>query len=288
VEEIDPTSDAEEIDEPLEWWMSLPNGTERQEVVDIQPIGKDFTIQQENEPKYAVFKFDQLNLRERHIFGWKALLKVHAIKYHLAPTDVDEHLELPDDIKDKYLKDDDDLAMHTSIVKGAAREATQGTRNILDKVLKIRNYVYEQLTYRMEGGTDSPDVVLRRGNGSCGEYLGVLMALMRLNGIACRKAGRYKVPYYKVNPESRNVPIEPDFNHVWLEFYVPGWGWIPMESSADDNETGKWTRRYFMGLQWYHIQMQQGSSFESVTGTNNRVGDLAINHIRFRILEELN
>ena len=194
VEEVDPISDAEEIDEPLEWWISLPNATERQEVVNIQPIGKDFTIQQENDQKYAVFKFDQLNLRERHIFGWKALLKVHAIKYHLAPTDVDEHLELPDDIKDKYLKDDNDLAMHTSIVKRAAHQATQGVTNLLDRVLKIREYVYEQLTYRMEGGTDAPDVVLRRGNGSCGEYLGVLMALMRLNGIACRKAGRYKVP----------------------------------------------------------------------------------------------
>ncbi|MBD2682914.1 MULTISPECIES: transglutaminase domain-containing protein [Nostoc] len=288
MEEIDPIRDAQDIDEPFEWWMSLPNATERQEVVEIHSIGKDFTIQQEDDQKYAVFKFKRLNLRDRHVFGWKALLKVHAIKYNLTPADVDEHLELPDDMKDRYLKDDDNLAMHTPIVKKAAREATKGATNILDRVLKIRNYVYEQLTYRMEGGTDSPDVVLKRGNGSCGEYLGVLMALMRLNGIACRKAGRYKVPYYKVNPESRNVPIEPDFNHVWVEFYVPGWGWIPMESSADDNETGKWTMRYFMGLQWYHIQMQQGSPFEYVTGTDNSVGVLGINYIRFRILEELN
>lgn len=287
-EEIDPIGEARDSDKSFEWWMSLPNTTERQEVIDIQSFGKDFTIREEDGQKYAVFEFDRLDLRERYIFGWKAILKVRAIKFNLTPADVDEQLDLSDDMKDRYLRDDDNLAMHKSIVKKAAREATQGTTNILDKVLKIRNYVYEQLTYRMEGGTDSPDVVLERGNGSCGEYLGVLMALMRLNGIACRKAGRYKVPYYKVNPESRNVPIEPDFNHVWVEFYVPGWGWIPMESSADDNETGKWTMRYFMGLQWYHIQMQQGSPFEYLKGTDNSVGDLGINHIRFRILEELN
>lgn len=288
VEEIDPVGSVRRIDEPFEWWISLPNTTKRQQVKDLQPIGKDFRIREEDGQKYAVFEFKGLEFGERQIFGWKAILQVSGIKYNLTPTDVDERLNLPDEIRDRYLEDDGDLAMHKSIVKKAAREATQGATNILDRVLKIRNYVYEQLTYSMKGGIDPPDEVLERGNGSCGEYLGVLMALMRLNGIACRKAGRYKVPYYKTNPETRNVPIEPDFNHVWLEFYVPGWGWIPMESSADENEADRWTRRYFMGLQWYHIQMQQGSFFEDLIGTDYSVGDLAINQVRFRILEELN
>ena len=287
VEEIDPVRSVRAIDEPFEWWISLPNTTKRQQVKDLQPIGKDFRIREEDRQKYAVFEFKELERGERYIFGWKALLKIQGIKYNLTPADVDEGLDLPDDIKDRYLEDDG-LAMDKSIVKKAAWEAALGATNILDKVLKIRNYVYEQLTYSMKGGIDPPDEVLERGNGSCGEYLGVLMALMRLNEIACRKAGRYKVPYYKTNPETRNVPIERDFNHVWLEFYVPGWGWIPMESSADENEADRWTRRYFMGLQWYHIQMQQGLFFEDLIGTDYSVGDLAINHVRFRILEELN
>ncbi|MEY3827067.1 MAG: hypothetical protein RLZZ148_1885 [Cyanobacteriota bacterium] len=113
------------------------------------------------------------------------------------------------------------------------------------------------------------------------------MALTRLNNIPSRKAGRYKVPYYKINPETREVPVEPDFNHVWLEFYVPGYGWIPMESSADDDKFGDWTMRYFMALQWYHIDLQRGLSFEKLTGSTVFVGDLSINHIRFRIIEEL-
>jgi transglutaminase-like putative cysteine protease len=268
--------------------MSLPNTTKRQTVEEIQPIGKDFRKEKKGEQEYAVFDFERLKRWERHIFGWKALVKVQAIKYHLTPADVDNDLDVPDYIRDHYIEDEDDLAMDTSIVKKAAREATRGATNLLDKVLKIRNYVYEQLTYSMKGGIDPPDEVLERGDGSCGEYLDVLMALMRLNGIACRNAGRYKVPYYKVNPETINLPIEPDFNHVWLEFYLPGWGWIPMESSADDTETGRWTLRYFMGLQWYHIQMQRGSSFEYITESDNYASDLAIKHIRLRILEELN
>lgn len=287
VEEIDPVRDARDIEDKFEWLIGLPATTKRQQVLDIQPIGKEFTIREEDDQKYAVFQFDKLDINERYIFGWKALLKVRAIKYNLTPDIVGNDSDLPDKFK-KYLEDDGTLAMDKSIVKKAARKATKdATNNILDKVLKIRNYVYGQLTYNMEGGIDRPDVVLKRGDGSCGEYLGVLMALTRLNGIASRDVGRYKVPYYKINPETRNVPIEPDFNHVWLEFYVPGLGWIPMESSADDNDTGKWTMRYFMGLQWYHIELQRGLPFEDLMGTKMSVGDLSRNHIRFRILEEL-
>ncbi len=74
-------------------------------------------------------------------------------------------------------------------------------------------------------------MVLERGIGSCGEYVGVLLALARLNGIACRTVGRYKCPP-KAN--QRDIPLEPDYNHVWIEFYVPGYGWLPMESNPDD------------------------------------------------------
>jgi transglutaminase-like putative cysteine protease len=85
-------------------------------------------------------------------------------------------------------------------------------------------------------------VVLERGVGSCGEYVGALLALARLNGIACRTIGRYKCPPYA---EQQRVPLQPDFNHVWLEFYVPGFGWLPMESNPDDVvEQGPYPSRF--------------------------------------------
>ena len=286
VEEIYPVESSQDIDGKFKWWIGLPNNSKRQELIDTKPIGRDFKIEQIDDQKFAVFSFNELKREERHLLGWQALVKVHAIKYNLKPEYITDDY-IPPDIKEKYLKDDDDLAMDTEIVQKAAIKATKGAKNIFDKVLKIRNYVYEQLSYKMEGSIDPPDVVLRRGNGSCGEYLGVLMALTRLNNIPSRKAGRYKVPYYKINPETREVPVEPDFNHVWLEFYVPGYGWIPMESSADDDKFGDWTMRYFMALQWYHIDLQRGLSFEKLTGSTVFVGDLSINHIRFRIIEEL-
>ncbi|NMF65179.1 transglutaminase domain-containing protein [Brasilonema octagenarum] len=276
----------------VEWRIALPSETERQKIKHIEPIGLPFTEEIVQGQRVAVFKFDALTPGERHIFGWKAVLEVRGIKYRITPTDVENIPELSVELKSRYLVDDDDLAMDTSIVRRAAREAIGTETNLLRKMYSIRNYVYDELSYGIKPHIDTPDIVLERGVGSCGEYVGVLLALCRLNGIPCRTVGRYKCPPYA---EYQQVPLQPQYNHVWLEFYVPGFGWLPMESNPDDvGRGGPYPTRFFMGLCWYHIEIGKGISFETLMSQGARltkedlsIGELAINHIRFTILEEL-
>jgi transglutaminase-like putative cysteine protease len=210
----------------------------------------------------------------------------------LTPLDVEKLPEMPPEYRERYLLDNDNLTMDQDIVQRSARYAVGSETNLLRQVLSIRDYVYERLEYGIKPHIDTPDIVLDRGKGSCGEYVGVLLALLRLNGIACRTVGRYKCP---AKPEQRYVPMEPDYNHVWLEFYIPGWGWVPMESNPDDlYDRGPYPLRFFMGLAWYHIEMIKGDKFETLTSNGEKIpkeiaslGNLAINHVRFRILEEL-
>lgn len=278
--------------EEVEWRIALPSETHRQKVKRIEPIGHPFTEEIEDGQRVAVFKFNHLKPGERHIFGWKALLEVWSIKYRLTPRDMEALPQLSPEMQARYLVDDDDLAMDTEIIRRAAKEAIGSETNLLRKIYKIRNYVYDRLSYGIKPHIDPPDVALERGVGSCGEYLGVLLALARLNGIACRTVGRYKCPPH---PEQRGIPMQPDFNHVWMEFYVPGFGWVPMESNPDDvAETGPYPSRFFMGLAWYHAEIGKNITFEALLSQGERVnkqeisiGDLAINHVRFTILEEL-
>ena len=289
VEEISPLEEV--FLEQLEWRIALPSETTRQKVKHIEFIGLPFTEEIIAGQRVAVFKFDTLQPGERHIFGWKALIEVRGIKYRLTPKDIENIPELSKEFQTRYLVDDDELAMDTVIVRRAAREAIGTETNLLRKMFKIRNYVYDQLSYGIKPHIDAPDVVLERSIGSCGEYVGVLLALSRLNGIACRTIGRYKCPPYA---EQQQVPLQPDFNHVWLEFYVPGLDlWLPMESNPDDVvDQGPYPSRFFMGLAWYHIEIGKGVSFETLTSLglpleDISIGDLALNHIRFTIIEEL-
>ena len=272
----------------VEWRIALPSNTLRQRVRHIEAIGCECTIEEQAGQQVAVFKFDRLDPNQGGLHGWKAIIEMYGLKYSLAPDDIEEHHSLPAELA-QYLVDDDELAMDTDTMIQAAQEAAGTETNVLRKMLKIRNYVYDRLSYGIQPRIDTPDVALARGVGSCGEYVGVLLALARLNGIACRTIGRYKCPAY---PDRLFQPLQPDFNHVWLEFYVPGIGWLPMESNMDDTiERGPYPQRFFMGLAWYHTEIGKGISFEKMKAADKpehlSMGDLAINHIRFRILEEL-
>jgi transglutaminase-like putative cysteine protease len=273
----------------VQWRIALPSDTLRQRIRHMEPIGHEYTIEEQEGQKVAVFTFDQVQPHQAGLLGWKAVIEMYSLKYCLSPEDIDSSLPLPLELQQRYLIDDDDLAMDTPIIREAAKEAAGTETNVLRKMLKIRNYVYDRLSYGIQPRIDTPDVALARGVGSCGEYVGLLLALARLNGIACRTIGRYKCPKH---PELRHLPLEPDYNHVWLEFYVPGVGWLPMESNVDDTiERGPYPERFFMGLSWYHTEIGKGISFTKMKADDKpehiSLGDLAINHIRFRVLEEL-
>ncbi|MEM9447266.1 MAG: transglutaminase domain-containing protein [Cyanobacteria bacterium P01_E01_bin.6] len=273
----------------LEWRIALPSETVRQTIRYIEPFGLPFTEEVKDGQRIAVFRFDTLKPNQGAIFGWKALIEVRSLKYYLTHEDVADTPAMPIDFAAQYLVDDDDLAMDSPIIRSAAKDAKGTETNLLRKMLRIRNYVYDRLSYGIKPHIDSPDIALERGIGSCGEYVGVLLALARLNNIPCRTIGRYKCPQQQ---DLRNIPLEPDFNHVWLEFYVPGRGWVPMESNVDDViDQGPYPTRFFMGLAWYHIEIGKGISFEKMKADDMpedvSIGDLALNHIRFKILEEL-
>jgi transglutaminase-like putative cysteine protease len=289
VEEISLLEDVDVQAHQLTWRIALPAETDRQKVKQVEAIGIPFTEEIQEGQRVAVFQLGTLTPQSGYIFGWKALLEVRGIKYQLTPRDVEKMPPLSVEFQRRYLVDDDELAMDSPTITQAAEAAIGTETNILRKILKIRNYVYDRMSYGIKPHIDTPDVALDRGVGSCGEYVGILLALARLNGIACRTVGRYKCPPYA---DRQGVPLQPDFNHVWIEFYVPGFGWLPMESNVDDViEGGPYPTRFFMGLPWYHAEMSKGISFEGVDTPDDSldvsIGEMAINHVRFTILGEL-
>ncbi|AFZ46793.1 transglutaminase domain-containing protein [Cyanobacterium stanieri PCC 7202] len=290
LEEISPLDDIKFKD--LEWRIALPTESPRQKIKSIEAVGLPYIEEDYYGERVALFKFPEFDSSQRYVFGWRAILEVWSIKHQITPKDCEGLPPLTPDFESKYLIDDDDLSMNTEIILRAAEEARGTETNPLRKMYSIRNYVYDRLSYGIKPHIDTPDIVLKRGVGSCGEYLGLLLALARLNGIACRTVGRYKCPLKVLH---FNIPLIPDFNHVWMEFYLPNIGWLPMESNPDDlDDGGPYPTRFFMGLSWYHVEMAKDMPFETliseglpVSKEKASIGQLAINHVSFTILEEL-
>jgi transglutaminase-like putative cysteine protease len=268
----------------LNWRIALPSNSDRQVLRSVSAVGLPFQEEINDGQRVAVFHLGNLRADEAHLFGWKALLELRGIKYEITYSDVENIPPLSAEMRAKYLVDDDDLAMDQPSMIAAAREASAGETNILKKVEKIRSFVYDKLEYRVTPYISAPDEALARGTGSCGEYVGLLLALLRLNGIACRTVGRYKCPPH---PDQQNIILHQYYNHVWVEFFIPTIGWLPMESNPDDTGKPPYPTRWFMGLPWYHVEIGKGITFETIKPQPFSIGELALNHVRFRILGEI-
>ncbi|MDJ0714073.1 MAG: transglutaminase domain-containing protein [Prochloraceae cyanobacterium] len=288
----------------IEWKISLPIDTDRQQVISVESIGNfEMVIEdlEEENIKVAVFSIPEIDLEnDRRVFGWKALVKVFGIKYSFKEYEMREISESEIKKYAKYLKNRKKLDMDSDYVITAAKEAVKNLEeneknNVIAKAKNIRDYIYEKLTYVMDRYHKGTEDVLKSGEGSCGEYLNVFLSLLRLNNIPARKFGQYKIPAYKMQAGEKSVVLSPDFNHVWLEFYVPDIGWVPLESSADDEASSfrEWAQRYFMSLSWYHLECRRGSYFEDVfeKGTDRKfnlsANDISIKDIRFKVISEL-
>jgi hypothetical protein len=293
--EVDPDDDVAALHD-VQWRMSLPIDSPRQRLVAVEPIGLPFErveeADHEGRPQpVAIFRIPALDQGTRLVLGWRATLEVFGIKHQLAAADLAGAPPLAPELAARYLVDDEDLDLDSPEIAGATALAVGDETNVLEQARRIRSYVYDRLEYEM-GHADSPIGVLARGTGSCGEHVSTIMALYRRAGLACRVAGRYKCPYH---PWS-GAPLYPDFNHVWVDLYLPGHGWVPVESNPDGDvvDTGPYPDRFFMGLPWRHVEVGKDISFEKVTyddgsGRRRRIGArrLSRNHIRFDVLAEI-
>ncbi len=287
--DLDPDADVEALRD-VQWRMSLPINSPRQRMVSVEPIGLPFELVEEEGQPVAVFTIPHVDRGTRLILGWRATLEVFGIKHLLSATDLADAPALSPEMAARYLVDDEDLDLDSPEIAGATAAALGGETNVLEQARRLRSHVYDRLSYEM-GNADSPIGVLARGTGSCGEHVGTIMALYRRAGLACRVAGRYKSPYH---PWSGG-PLYPDFNHVWVDLYLPGYGWVPVESNPDGDvvDVGPYPDRFFLGLPWRHVEVGKDISFEKVTydaGTRRRrIGArrLSSNHIRFDILAEI-
>jgi asparagine synthase (glutamine-hydrolysing) len=63
--------------------------------------------------------------------------------------------------------------------------------------------------------------------------------------------------------------------------------WLPMESNPDDTGYRPYPTRWFMGLPWYHVEIGKGIFFETIQPQPYSIGELALNHVRFKVLEEI-
>jgi hypothetical protein len=291
--------------ENLEWKISLPINSDRQQVISVESIGsfpmKIIEKNKESKDKVAVFSIPKIELEtERRVFGWKATIQTYNVKYFISEEEVGVIDEEELTNFSQYLKKQPKLNLKKPYVIKAAKKALKSLKgdrrdNILAKAEAIADYIYKRLIYVKNSLNEGTEEVLRSGRASYEEYLNVFLALFKLNKIPIEKCGNYQVPIYQIQPGVRSAFLSQDCERTWLQFYLPNLGWVPLDFSVSDRITfeEKLERQSFMALTWDRIEFDLENYLENVfeVGVDEpfflSCDRLSIKEIKFKVLGDL-
>ncbi len=177
----------------------------------------------------AVFNLGGVRAGSKAELSYSVQAKVSAIRYLIIPEKTGKLSDIPRDVRDKYLADGSRYRISSPYIKKTAREIVGDETNPYWIARKIYNFVIDRLYYEMIGGWDVPEVVLKRGSGSCSEYTFSFVALCRAAGLPARYQGSVVV-------RGDDASIDEAF-HRWAQVYLPNYGWVPVDANRGDKES---------------------------------------------------
>ncbi len=233
---------------PLKVQLALPTQTKHQQIKDIQPMGLKFDVIKHNDQLFAEFTIPNKNTQA---IGYRAIIHLKSLKilpkrkelFKLSQKDLLTDIEKEDlDCNNPYFQ--------KFIINNDSCD--------YDKLLTLRNYVYERLEYKKNIYARNFIEVMEDGYGTCGDYASLMLILLHINNISCQSASGYKIPRF-YNATSGIISIY--FNHTWLEVYDTSEMVFPIESSSDDKEFNhRFSEGQFLGIDWTHIKLYNGKA----------------------------
>lgn len=219
-------------------YLALPKDRPTQEIIAIDyPKNPDGKHTDQWGQDVSHFRKTGMKPGERFISQMHVRAKIYDVMYHLFPEKVGSLKTIPTEIRKRFLVDDDKYRLQDPVIQKAVKEAVGAADNPYWIARNIYDYLREKLFYKRIGGWDIAPTVLQRGSGSCSEYTFVYIAMCRAAGLPARFAGSVVV---------RGEDASFDFvYHRWVEVYLPGYGWVPVDPSGGDQESPRDQANFF-------------------------------------------
>jgi DNA-binding beta-propeller fold protein YncE len=244
--------------------LAIPVNRDNQEIIGTITYSPDHSgIEADKwEQKTAHFHYQHIPAGAQREARMVTEARIYAIRYFIFPDKTGTLDQIPEEIKAKYLEDNEKYQIHHPVIQQACREAIGNEKNTYWIVRKIFNYVNGHMYYEMVGGWNTAPTVLARGNGSCSEYTFVFISMCRAAGVPARYVGSVVV--------RGDDACMDDVFHRWVEVYLPGYGWIPVDPSGGDHDS---PRDQAMGIghlsNRFLITTQSGGGSETMGWTYN-------------------
>lgn len=224
----------------LDVHIALPENRDNQEIIgeikyNIKPT--EIVTDQWGQ-KTAHFSFKNIKPGEKINIIVTTTANFYNVRYFLYPENMGTLDQIPQDIKDLYLQDDEKYQINSPIIRNIVSSIIGNEKNPYWIIRKLHQYLIGHLHYVMDGFWDTAPTVIKNGHASCSEYSFAYIALCRAAGIPARYVGsiwRQKDTYMD------------DIYHRWVEVYLPGYGWVPTDPTHGDRNLPR-DQAYPIGL----------------------------------------
>jgi transglutaminase-like putative cysteine protease len=216
----------------LDIHVAIPENRPNQKIVgDISytPNYTDVATDQWDQ-ETAHLKREDIGANETVEFNMKVDATLYDVRYFIYPDQVGNLSQVPQQIKDRYLANNEKYQYQHPVIQDAVKKALadRDTDNPYWMARELFNYLIDNMYYEMVGGWNTAPAVLERGNGSCSEYAFTYIAMCRSVGIPARYVGALVVRGDKASMD--------DVFHRWTEIYLPNFGWVPVDPSGGDRK----------------------------------------------------
>ena len=150
----------------------------------------------------------------------------HRISTKIFPDRVGPLKDIPEDVRDRYLADEDKYRVRGDYIQAKVKDVVGDETNPYFMARRLYDFLIGRINYQMIGGWDIAPTVIERGTGSCSEYTFSYIALCRAVGIPARYVGALVL-------RGEDSSVDTAF-HRWAEIYLPSIGWIPVDVNAGD------------------------------------------------------
>jgi len=253
----------------LKLWIPFPVTTGSQtdvRLLSISPAASVVSLPDRDADIGALYMELPLPLKKKETeITIKYIFKQYAVSFSIDPEKVGAY-DMESELYKHYTRSDSNCTI-TPEIKALAEKITDGERNPYLAAKKIYDHVVYQVKYGFMphltlgvNGKSESIYVYEKNHGDCGAQSLFYSALCRAVGIPSRCLG--------------GMQLSPGMNsyHFWAETYIPGFGWIPVDTSIaqiglqvdsiSQADGRKFVNYYFGCIDPYRLYLQKETDLD--------------------------
>lgn len=169
---------------------------------------------------FALFTVTRLHAGENWTASFTATVELKSMDINLKPRSAGTYRGE----EDAFLAATGMADSTNPVVQAKARELEAPSGDVFETVWNIYNFIVDKIAYQQLPGEWSASWVLTHGEGGSAELGNTFVALARASGIPARRLSGWGEPFNVSEMRTANR-----LAHGWAEFYVPAYGWVPVD-----------------------------------------------------------